>query len=220
MIKFKNNKQTMDTWCGMEIQPSAYYTIEPIEYNVWRNNSKVLSDIGSGDLIVNDGTSDITDVASAINYLKDNEPKRVITAFEENDKRLKCAKSTATFANNVCSASIEIPSGGRWIAGGYSFTDAFYAGDMIKTCQIVDVNNILGYGANTVLATYEDADTAATNQGWYFEPHSAGTGYLEIEPIGGYAFIPEGLFLVTSFEKEQSSTATKVFVNYWWGKQE
>jgi hypothetical protein len=54
----------------MMIEPSAYYEIEFIELAHWQNDSKVLSDIGSGNLIVNDGASDITDVASAINHLK------------------------------------------------------------------------------------------------------------------------------------------------------
>jgi hypothetical protein len=74
MVQVKNNKQTVDTWCGMEIQPASYYTIQDIELSQWQNNSKVLSDIGAGNLIVNDGSIDITDVATAINKLKGNQP--------------------------------------------------------------------------------------------------------------------------------------------------
>jgi hypothetical protein len=220
MIKFKNNKADVDTWCGQEIQPTEYYEIQSSELSKWQNDSKVLSDIGSADGIINNGTDDVTDVATAINLLKDNAPKRVVTAFEENDKRLKCARSEASFVDNVCTASIEVPSGGRWIAGGYAFTDHFCAGDIIETCRIIDVNNIIGYGANTVLACYEDSDAATEKQGWYFEPNHSDTGYLEIEPIGGYAFIPEGLFLVTSIRKMEASTASKAYINFWWGKVE
>jgi hypothetical protein len=144
----------------------------------------------------------------------------VITAFEENDKRLKCARGEATYASNECTISFQVPTGGRWIAGGSAFTDAFYPGDYVHTCQLVDVDNILGYGANTVLANYEDQDITSTMQGWYFEPDANNTGFIEIEPIGGYAFIYEGLYLVLNFTKHPSSTATKVFVNVWWGKEE
>jgi hypothetical protein len=44
----------------------------------WQNDSKVLSDIGSGNLIVSDGSSDVVDVASAINLLKGTGPQNVI----------------------------------------------------------------------------------------------------------------------------------------------
>lgn len=74
MIKVKNNKAEVDSWCGMMIEPAAYYELEDVELSRWQNNSKVLSDIGTGNLIVNDGSVDITDVATAINKLKGNAP--------------------------------------------------------------------------------------------------------------------------------------------------
>lgn len=77
MILVKNNKNTTDTWCGMMIEPAASYEIQSQELDRWQNNSKVLTDIGSGDLIVNDGSTDITDVATAINKLKGNQPTDV-----------------------------------------------------------------------------------------------------------------------------------------------
>lgn len=77
MIKVKNNEQIADTWCGMEIQPNEYYEIQNSELKTWQKNSKVLSDIGSGNLIINDGTVDMLDVATAINYLLDNVIKAV-----------------------------------------------------------------------------------------------------------------------------------------------
>lgn len=73
MKRFKNNKVDADTWCGMEIQPAAYYEIQYQELQRWQNDSKVLSDIGSGDGVINNGTSDITDVSTAINFLKDED---------------------------------------------------------------------------------------------------------------------------------------------------
>jgi hypothetical protein len=79
MIKVKNNKQVSDTWCGMMIEPSMYYELEHREVIKWQNNSKVLIDISSGDLIVNNDTVDITDVASAINFLKEVDTKEVDT---------------------------------------------------------------------------------------------------------------------------------------------
>lgn len=91
MIQVKNNKSESDVWCGMEILPTAYYTIEQFELARWQNSSKVLIDISTGDLVVNNGTSDILDVASAINYLKglDSEPR---DADGAKVQRIKAAK--------------------------------------------------------------------------------------------------------------------------------
>lgn len=58
----------------MTIQPAEYYEIQPEELQKWQNDSKVLSDIASGAGIMNDGSSDITDVAKAINFLKEVSP--------------------------------------------------------------------------------------------------------------------------------------------------
>lgn len=79
MKKFKNNKQIADVWLGQEIQPNNYYEISTLELINWQNNSKVLADLGSGDGIINNGTSDILDVAKAINYLLDNSTKTVFS---------------------------------------------------------------------------------------------------------------------------------------------
>lgn len=76
MAKFaKNTKQAADVWVGMTIQPNTYYELETSEYAKWANDSKVLADVASGDLIIakkDNGSKDIVDVAEAINFLKDD----------------------------------------------------------------------------------------------------------------------------------------------------
>ena len=72
-IYIKNTSQIDKIWVGMTVIPSQYYNIEEYEVSKWANDSQVLSDIGSGIAIVaksNDGTQDIVNVSSAINYLK------------------------------------------------------------------------------------------------------------------------------------------------------
>lgn len=147
--------------------------------------------------------------------------EEVTTQFEKDDKRLKLACAEAEFdQNGEAEISIQVPTGGRYIAGGNAFTNAFGAGDKASAVSLVDVDNLLGYGAHTVLATYHDSDMPTANQGWFFEPKSNGTGWIEIEPIGGYGHLPEGMYLELYFKKAAGSTATKVFVNVWWGKLE
>ena len=75
MIKYIKNADTeTQTWVGQEVAPGQYYQIQAIEELEWANNSQLLTDICNNIAIVartNDGSDDILDVASAINFLKD-----------------------------------------------------------------------------------------------------------------------------------------------------
>lgn len=146
------------------------------------------------------------------------------TQFERTDIVLKCAKYTAAFSSGHAEISIKVPgtpgSGdGRYVAGGYAFTDLFSFGDKMKSISIVDVDNLLGYGAHTVIQTYHDSNVDETNNGWYMWPsHSvsgSASGEIEIDPLGYYGFIPSGLYLEIYFE---SSVATNVYCDVWWGQ--
>jgi hypothetical protein len=81
-MKIKNTKQAADTWAGQQIQPNTYYTIESSELFRWQTDSKVLTDLGSGDLVINNETQDITVVAEAIAYLLGTGAKDVKIAYE------------------------------------------------------------------------------------------------------------------------------------------
>lgn len=166
------------------------------------------------------GSDDASDFET--NILSDTLLKHeVVTQYEKDDKRLKLAKIESTFdGNNVAECLIEVPSGGRYIAGGYVFTDVFCAGDAITEAVLVDVNNLAGYGAGTILASYSDEGVPEANQGWYLEPYNNNTGYQEIEPIGGYGFLPEGFFLRIRVKRKSGSGATKAYCSVWWGKLE
>lgn len=67
----KNTDTVARTYAGMQIASAGQYQIQDQEIGRWANDSALLADIGSGKAVVNNGTSDITDVALAINYLKD-----------------------------------------------------------------------------------------------------------------------------------------------------
>lgn len=56
----KNNKASTDVWSGVTIQPTETYTIPATQYSEWAVNPKVTADIQSGDLVVNDGNSDLS----------------------------------------------------------------------------------------------------------------------------------------------------------------
>ena len=71
MISIKNTTGEAKTWHGMEIAAGATYDLQEFERPLWGNDSTVLSAIGSGEaLLINNG-SEVSDVAAAINILKD-----------------------------------------------------------------------------------------------------------------------------------------------------
>lgn len=161
------------------------------------------------------------------NYMADsNKPEliSVATQFERTDIVLKTIKSISSFADQEAIITIKIPGipgsgNGRYIAGGYAFINNFTLGDCIKEMSIVDVDNLLGYGANFVLQTYHDTDVSEENQGWYLWPtnpvNASAVGEIEIDPMGYYGFIPAGLYLKMKF---YSLLATNVYCDIWQGK--
>lgn len=69
IVKVKNNTAADATWVGQTIIAGAYYTLNERETSIWITDNVVFSDIGAGNLIVNDGTDDITDSVSAWSWL-------------------------------------------------------------------------------------------------------------------------------------------------------
>ncbi len=145
----------------------------------------------------------------------------VVTQFEKNDKRLKLASAQGTFdENGLAVLTIRIPEGGRHIAGGWAVTDVFNFGDKLTKVQVVDDLDLTGQGTGTVLAMYQDQDVPEENCGWLFWPEPGNRGGCEIEPIGGYGFLPEGFLFEMHVKKTEQSTASKVLINLWWAKTE
>jgi hypothetical protein len=147
------------------------------------------------------------------------------TQFEREDIRLQIAKAKAIInQNGEAVIRIRVPGivgqDSRYIAGGYAFTDVFTFGDAVTEINVVDVDNIAGYGAETVLGTYHDVDADSENSGWYFWPSPQVGGEIEVEQnlMGYYGNIKSGFFVEMKFKMAQGSTATTVYCNLFLGK--
>jgi len=70
MKRIKNNDSISHTWAGQLITAGSYYTLQPTEYANWSMDAEVLSAIGSGIGIMNDGSNDLG-VSAGIDLLKD-----------------------------------------------------------------------------------------------------------------------------------------------------
>lgn len=173
MKKFKNNKTETDSWCGQLIEAGSYYTLQSGEYTVWANNDKVLTDLINGNGIINDGTSDITSVTEAINFLKDltTKPVALSTPFADSNgyrARWYGFKGIAT-KNTISNVDFAIGSEDRYLNGGQLQLINASEGDSF-CYQIVDKDNVLGYGAGVVLEEFVknwQVDSTTENQGTY-----------------------------------------------------
>lgn len=76
MKRIKNADTVLHTWCGQEIQPGEYYTIQAAEEYAWASDSILLTAIADGIAVVNDGTEDIIDINTAIDFLKSTIPQK------------------------------------------------------------------------------------------------------------------------------------------------
>lgn len=155
---------------------------------------------------------------------------RVVTDFETDDKTLKLASVSGSIVDGECVLELKVPGTftpgeyGRYISGGYAITDKYGWDDRITKVEIVDIDNILGYGAGAVVGAYHDDEVDAENRGWRFWRGAYnGTdceGECDVEPIGGFGKIPAELYLRCTFEAGAGSPATKFCVNFWWAKKD
>lgn len=153
--------------------------------------------------------------------------QQVKTTFESRDLTLSCCRGVSDVDPTTGAAVFQVispgtpgdPNGGRWVSWGEAwFTGADrHADDYIVGIEIVDVDDIYGMGAGTVLQHYHDMDVPEANRGWSMPTHY---GNAEVEPIGYYGHIPAGLYLRITAQKGGTGphTGVKFRVNIGWGR--
>lgn len=171
--------------------------------------------------IYKDSGADQTDFET--NY-KDNVSSSLVshtqTRFEREDIRLQMCRAESAVVDGEAEVSIKLPGevgvDAVFIGGGYAFTNVHAFGDHVTKVQIVDVDNILGFGAHAVIATYHDDRVNEANQGWYLWPAPQSGGEIEVEPLGFYGEAVAGLYLELYFSVASAST---VYVDYVFGRE-
>lgn len=171
----------------------------------------------------------------------------VTTQYELNDKDLKLARGECAIDPDTKSATvyIPVPAGGRYMAGGDGFLDSFDWGDY-AIVDIEDKDRLLAHLAGIEMSLGRDATdeemqaaseftaypivksftdyalNASNQQGWYFWPepiNQTSYGVIEVEPIGGYGFVPEGFYI--KIKAIRANMTTGMFrCNVFWGKKE
>lgn len=91
--------------------------------------------------------------------------------------------------------------------------------------EVIAMGTIPGVGAfpnYPVVKSYTDDDVPEANRGWYFWSNALGNsqapnGECEVEPIGGYGFLPAGFYIVMTYVRATKTTGS-MRVNFYWGK--
>lgn len=117
--------------------------------------------------------------------------------FEGNGVSFTAAANGATASDFKISTAGDP---GLYINGGDLFTNGSKVGDYVQV-QVVDVDNILGYGAGTVLNEWVSK--------WYVDPKG---GQSVMTPYAGK--IPGGLYLRLIYHNTNLATTVAVAVNY------
>lgn len=103
------------TYLGQLISNNTYYQIQPSEDSAWSNDSTLITDISSGDVLVakdDTGNNDITDVNAAINYLKNNITQSVEIESETPfaAKQIKVNGVTKKLYKRVHGCNVSVPA--------------------------------------------------------------------------------------------------------------
>ena len=177
----KNEDNVTHTRQGVPIAAGAYYLIPESKLAKWANDSQVLADIANHILVMaktDDETTDIDDVAEGINFLKGNLPMQIDNTTPVHTFAL--AEGHSLRARLIGFISSTIPKGTEetvdwqmphvshlgqnkqtYMDGIDYYVKDAEVGDHI-TFQVVDKDNLLGYGAGFVL------DEFGSN--WYVMP--------------------------------------------------
>jgi hypothetical protein len=219
-----NISESTKNYHNTDIEADSFYQIPENVLQEYQMSVQLISDLALGIVKMSaDGSTAYPGNGSDhVNFLKGSNKQIVQTQFEREDLTLKvaCAKATVD-ENSVATIEFLIPgvmaSGeGRYISGGYCFFDVNTPGDLVYEIAVVDKDNVLGYGDNTVLRTYYDDEADSENQGWYITT----TRPLEIETLGFYGFIPSELYLVIKAKKANNITTGTFYVNIEYGKKD
>ena len=149
----------------------------------------------------------------------------VLTQSEMQNRALKCVSAKAIVdESGWAEVLMKVPgtfsgfamsSHGRIVVGGHGWFDSKHIDDRVVELEVVDVDNILGSGANAVIRIYCDDEAGADNEGWFIPYH---TGIVDITFMGGAAFLPSGLYLKIKAKKGGSIVTGAFYCNIKWGQ--
>lgn len=213
MKRVKNAKQAADSWTGQQIEPGEYYTIESFELGRWQNDAKVIVDIALGNLIMNDGTSDITDAAAALRFLKDEPPKTadgyIITSptFENVGNLAPVWRGSLhqAPANTLSFFDESVNNQQKLREGWFKILSGGQIGDYIE-CSIIDKDDVLGLFAMFNLQVGQDVlELKKYIRTEYFSPEYRGRQEFKSDAVSE---LMAGLYVRVAYYNSGDNAAT------------
>lgn len=124
--------------------------------------------------------------------------------------------------------TVHIEDTDREIAWALALSQDPSASVPLSDDSVKALGEIPGFGAfpaYPVVRSYTDDDVLPENQGWYFWANAKGynelaNGECEVEPIGGYGFLPAGFYIVLKYFRPSGTTTGSCRVNFYWGRKE
>ena len=164
MKKVKNNADTVKTWCGQEVQPGDYYSIQAVEEERWAEDSTLLIAIANSVAVVNDGTRDITDVNEAVNYLKDNLPGNINVVSQPpfGAKTLSINGVTKKLYARTVGFQQALSTGANDVSYTATYPWVKLTGVEAINCEALDYVNFMVH--DTAAGTYSGYPNALLNQ--------------------------------------------------------
>lgn len=227
-IYIKNKFGVVKDLAGKTFQVDEYRDVTNVAAR-FANNDEVLEALANDDAAVaktDDGTSDITKLSQAINYLHElpetDDLGRPINSTQSVQLFLAKAES-GTNVDGVAAAIIKIPALGRTIEGGWGKFQNQSTGDWL-TIDLKDDDDLYGFGAGATISTFDDQLVPTGNQGYFF----LGDESLAIHPLipSDPTELPGGLYLYICGHKKNTGTveapiyaADHLYVNIHWGKR-
>jgi hypothetical protein len=174
-------------------------------------------------LITNPKNTDQTEFETNYQTSGNQSPKsEVVTQFEKDDKILQLACACADVGlDGYATIEIKVPGTysagpGRWVHAGRVWFDPEHVGDKVEKVEVVDKDGTIappGY----VIRKWHDVAVEEVNRGWYIPIGNSG---IEVQSLGGYGYIPGGLYLRVKAKKGEAQTTGKLFLNLKWGEEE
>lgn len=237
-VYIKNIDSVTHIFRGRTVTAGSYLQIPELERPVWHSDSTILQHVTDDEAQItkdDSGSNDIIDKAEQWAYLGNlvsdgvvvtNEKIPIFDEFTSSEKipQFACAQGTFDPVTRECILEIKCPGTfpevGRYLKDGYSFTDVYHFGDKVIKLEVVDKDDLLGYGAGAVVKSYHDTALPTDQQGWFLWAGNAGIGEVDLENAGGWGMFVSGLYLRATFKKEITSLATKAAINVFWACDE
>lgn len=174
IIIIKNNSGVQKTYAGKVLEDQETYQLSASDLYKFRNSDSLITDIGNSNAIINDGVNNLNISNGLIWFLgEDNSPKDEELApivkqkpFSDPDGFVASFIGISGEADSQATTYIDYKLTQDRYINGLDIILQNHSIDDTMDLQIIDVDNILGYGANTVLNEFAtDWNVAADRQG-------------------------------------------------------